>query len=54
MTEIKVDKNNENCFISVKGHNKDSKICAMISALGGAFFCAFSEEGAFSFHPAHS
>lgn len=33
MTEIKVDKNNENCFVSVKGHNKDSKICAMISTL---------------------
>lgn len=33
MTEITVDKNDENCFISVKGHNKDSKICAMISAL---------------------
>lgn len=33
MTEIIASKNDERCFISVIGHNKDKKVCAMISAL---------------------
>lgn len=41
MTEIKVDYNDERIFISVVGHNRNSKICAMISALVAALdgFC---------------
>lgn len=36
MTRVNVGKNDESCFVSVTGHNSDTRICAMISALVAA------------------